>query len=83
MSVSNQEEVRRIKQWQKFPYVHDLTCAREGCSGVLDPIHEAAKVVLVCPEGECDYKQKWIPDYFRADVFELHPPKIIAQSKES
>lgn len=83
MSVSRQEVINRIRKWQEFPYVHQLTCGRGNCGAVLEPREVSARVVLECPEEDCDYTQNWIPDYFMGETFELRSPEVITGSGDS
>jgi len=58
---TNQEKIKKIKEWQESDYVHQLTCSSGSCNHVvLIPIEENYKVILKCPE--CDYVQTFIPE---------------------
>ena len=72
--MNNKEKIKAIKKWQKCKFVHQLTCGKEKCSGVLEPKERKYKdiasqllpnneiyaIYLKCPK--CDYFQDTIPE---------------------
>jgi len=57
--MSNKTIIRKIKEWQKCPYLHQLTCSKDSRHPPLRAKELDGKVILACPK--CNYIQKRIP----------------------
>lgn len=58
--------VKKVKQWQEYPYSRPLRCQSEGdCFAILRPkIHPRTnEVYLKCPNPNCNYTQTEIPEH--------------------
>jgi len=58
--MTNQEKIEKVKKWQKYPYVHPLTCGNDSRHPELQPVDKEGEVRLEC--SECGYSQS-IPDF--------------------
>ena len=48
-----------IDRWQRDPTVHPLRCGKDSEHGLLIPVAEDQRIVLLCPD--CDYRQTTVP----------------------
>ena len=48
-----------IDRWQRDPTVHPLRCGNDSEHGLLIPVAEDQRIVLLCPD--CDYRQTRVP----------------------
>jgi hypothetical protein len=62
-----------IKFWQNDHKIHALTCGK--CGKILVAEIDCDGVYLGCPDDNCDYIQRWIPDCVidHYNEFRKHP----------
>jgi len=77
--LTNEEKVKRIKEWQECQMVHQLTCIMDNCDVILEPrIKDNGNyVILECPK--CKYVQEHIPEfvyYFNCKKMEEQVKKL-------
>ena len=59
-SLSKEEIVKRVKNYQLYPFVHPLTCGENSRHSILEARIENEEVILYCKD--CCYVQRYIPD---------------------
>jgi hypothetical protein len=71
--MTNEEKIKKIRQWQWSPWVHPLTCGRRTCNHTpLRAIEKDGAVILECLNRRCDYEQRYIPKIvLETDIEEL------------
>jgi hypothetical protein len=57
--LTNSDIIRIVTKWQKAGFVHEMTCATDGCKTVLEPIERKGEVRLKCPA--CVHEEAMIP----------------------
>lgn len=62
--MTNEEQIEAIKKYQSCDFVHQLTCGKDNCNGVLEPLITTEcinpQVYLKCPK--CTYEQWHVPE---------------------
>ncbi len=68
--MTNDEIIKRVTNWQKAGFVHELTCGRDSRHEALVAKEVNGSVVLVCPT--CAYVQNHIPQVCLSGWVEQH-----------
>ena len=55
----NKYIIKKVNEWQSFPFLKHLTCKVSGCDGKLVPKDSKFRVILICPK--CKAIQYYVP----------------------
>jgi hypothetical protein len=73
----NEGIIKKVQQWQAFPYVKPLVCKRDPRHAKLEPKERRLQVVLQCPD--CGYIQYNVPPAILKTA--LSKPKVLLENQ--
>lgn len=80
ITLTNEEIIKRINDYQNFPHVHELTCGNDSRHLPLIPFDNDGQIVLKCPT--CNFIQYRIPEYVLSDSTQLYMKEFTEYMKE-